>query len=250
MRPGWEGLEMRRALPAWLFVSLLLPFAGFATPQDEAVPPRPTAAAERAAALTELVAALDRHDYRQALTIDRQWADRFPADLPFRRFEPALFLALGDRAGWEKARTDLLGIWQGMRTRVRPPPNPSITVDMIPAGPDVVVAEQCYERGGRFGVLYRFLVVSPDKRVRSFFTVESTETDNKVARELGSSAPVYTLDHFLPGRHETVAMLQGRPDYVDLRRRVLAYMADPKPLSASGNGQGGLSNEACAVDPM
>ena len=92
-------------------------------------------------------------------------------DLDFRHLEPVSYLLAGDSAGWEHARGELLQSWAHMRGAVPPPPNPSFTIDLIPAGSDLIVADQCYERAGRFGVIYRFTVVSPDRQVHSFFTV-------------------------------------------------------------------------------
>jgi hypothetical protein len=204
---------------------------------------------ERGMASANLSAAIQRHDYRQAIAIENDWARRFPTDLEFRHLEPALYLLAGDRDGWENARGDLLQSWRRIRGAVPPPANPSFTIDIFKAGQDTIVTDQCYERAGRFGVIYRFTVISADQHVHSFFTVESPENDNQIARELGRPQQVFTLDHFRPGVHETVAMLPGLPPYVDIRQRVLTYIANPQPLSASGNGQGGLSTEGCSINP-
>jgi hypothetical protein len=203
---------------------------------------------ERTIATEKLTAAIQRRDYRDAIAIERDWASRFPADLDFRHLEPQLYLLAGDRDGWEKARRDLLETWRRIRGTASPPANPSFTIDIFKSGQDTIIADQCYERAGRFGVIYRFTVVSPDRHVGSFFTVESPDSDNKIARELGHTEPVFTLDHFRPGVHETVAMLPGLPPYADLRQRVLAYIDNPRPVSASTNGQAGLSTEGCSIN--
>jgi hypothetical protein len=207
-----------------------------------------TANAERTAATADITAAIQRHDNRQAVAIENGWARRHPMDLDFRHLEPLLYLMAGDSAGWEHARGDLLQSWKRIRDTAPPPADPSFTIDMFKVGQDVIVADQCYERGGRFGVIYRFTVVSPDRHVNSFFTVESPDSDNMIARELGRGEQVFTLDHFRPGVHETVAMLPGLPAYENLRQRVLAYAVNPHPISASSNGQAALSTEGCSIN--
>ncbi len=202
----------------------------------------------RAGIAARVSAAVQSHDYRQAVAIEDNYAKDHPTDWDFRHNEPVLYRLAGDSAGWEHARNDLLQTWARSRGSVPPPRDPSFTVDLIQSGQDLIVADQCYERAGRFGVIYRFTVFSPGNQVRSFFTVESPDADNRIARELGRAEPVFTLDHFRPGMHETVAMLPGLPDYANLRRRVLDYIADPQPVSASSNGQPGLSNERCGIN--
>jgi hypothetical protein len=204
---------------------------------------------ERDAASAAIMAAAQRHDYHQAIAIENDWAKRYPTDLDFRHREPELYLAAGDTEGWERTRRDLLQTWARIRGTAPPPTPAGFTIDLFKAGQDVVIADQCYERAGRFGVLYRFTVISPDHQVHSFFTVESPDHDNQIAREMGLPSPVFTLDHFRPGVHETVAMLPGLPVYADLRQRVLGYMANPRPVSASSGGQPGLSTEGCAINP-
>ena len=218
-------------------------------PQTASAPSAPFGAdPQRNAATNAIATAMAKHDYRQALTIENDWAAQHPADLDFRHVEPAIYLLSGDIPGWEHSRTDLLQTWRRIRATAVPAGAPSFTVDVFKAGQDVIIADQCYERAGRFGVIYRFTALSPDHRVRSFFTVESAVDDNRIARELGKSEQVFTLDHFRPGVHETVAMLPGLPAYQNLRQRVLDYVANPQPISASSNGQSGLSTEGCSVN--
>jgi hypothetical protein len=203
--------------------------------------------AERSAAIAALSAARQSRDWRHANAIMKDWAARHPTDLEFRRDEPLTYLLAEDLVGWEHARADLLREWSQIKGTVQAPKPPSFMIDLFKAGPDMVVATQCYESAGRFGVSYRFTVFNPDRQSRSFFTVESPISDNQIARELGRRSPVFTLDHFRPGIHETVATLSGPPEYQDLRRRVLNYVANPRPISASGNGVGMLSTEDCEV---
>ena len=232
---------------------MMLAFTGCATTppplQTESVPlassgPDP----QRVVATAAIASAMTKHDYHQALTIENDWAAQHPTDLDFRHLEPAIYLLSGDIPGWEHSRTDLLQSWRRIRATEVPAGTPSFTVDVFKAEQDVIVADQCYERAGRFGVIYRFTAISPDHRVRSFFTVESAVDDNRIARELGKTEQVFTLDHFRPGVHETVAMLPGLPAYPNLRQRVLDYVANPRPVSASGSGQSGLSTEGCEVN--
>lgn len=221
-----------------------------ANPQVQNLTP-PTsriASPERGAATASVMAAVQQGNFPRAIAIEQDWAARFPMDLEFRHLEPAIYLLAKDPNGWENARKDLLTTWRRIRGSVPPLADPSFTIDIMKVGQDTIIADQCYERAGRFGVIYRFTVVSPDNRVRSFFTVESPDADNRIARELGSRQQVFTLDHFRPGLHETVAMLPGLPAYADLRRRVLSYIANPQPISASSNGQGGLSTEGCSLN--
>ena len=235
--------------------SLLVLLAGCASSplptQSAAGPAYPSGAAskpERDAASAGIAAATQRHDYHHAIAIESDWAKRYPADLDFRHREPELYLAAGDTEGWDRARRDLLQTWARIRGTAPPPANAGFMIDSFKAGQDVVIADQCYERAGRFGVLYRFTVISPDQQVHSFFTVESPDHDNQIARQMGLPSPVYTLDHFRPGIHETVATLNGLPPYAALRQRVLDYIANPRPVSASSSGQPVLSTEGCAIN--
>ncbi len=202
---------------------------------------------EREAIITGIGAAARAHDFAQAIALGQGWAKRYPDNLDVRRLEPAMYLLSGDTTGWARSRSDLAQRWARLRGKAPPPAHPGFTVDIFNAGPDFVIADQCYETSGRFGVLYRFTVVSPGPQVNSFFTVESPPSDNQIARELGQPTPVFTLDHFTPRSHETVANLSGPPNYTDLRQRVLAYMANPRPISASS--QSGLSTENCGFNP-
>ena len=201
----------------------------------------------REAAVASVRQALARQDHAGALAAERGWAQAHPADLDARRLEPWLFALNKDSAGWERARGDLLRTWQGVRGRGVAPSPPRFMVDVFDAGGDRVIAEQCYERAGRFGVIYRFLVLAPGGALTSYFTVESPESDNQIARELGNPSPVFTLDHFTPGQHATVGFLPGLPAYAEIRRRVLTYLANPRPQSSSGTGSGGLANVDCVV---
>ena len=225
-----------------LLCALLAAWACGATPNPVAAAP---ASPERDAAIASVRAAIAQHDAAKAVAAEQGFAQRHPEDLDFRHLEPFLYVMVGDHAGWEHARGDLLNTWLRTRDGAPPPAPPSFTIDMFKVGADTVITDQCYERAGRFGVIYRFTVVGPDRRVNSFFTVESPDHDNQIAREMGQPSPVFTLDHFVPGVHETVAMLPGLPAYADLRQRVLSYIAKPQPLSASRNGSSVLSNEDC-----
>lgn len=221
------------------------------TPSNQNIPEQAPVAGTstepgRDTAMAGFSAAMQRRDYQQAMAIESDWAKRYPTDLDFRHLEPALYLLTGDVAGWDHSRTDLLNTWRRTRGAMPPPSKASFTIDVIKSDTDLIIADQCYEPAGRFGVLYRFTVISADRQVRSFFTVESPSEENEIARQLGRPSPVFTLDHFKPGMHETVAMLPGLPPYADLKQRMLNYIANPRPVSASGNGQGELSNEECA----
>jgi hypothetical protein len=224
------------------------PFAQPPSAQPPSAQPHFAGDPQRNAAHAAEMQAIQRRDYRGALAIVANWMAGHPADIDFRHLEPVLHMMAGDMAGWEQSRTALLQAWTRMRGTVPPPADPGFTVDFMKAGQDLVVADQCYERAGRFGVLYRFTVISPAHQITSFFTVESSDSDNQLARELGRP-PVFTLDHFRPGVHETVAMLPALPPYPELRKRVLAYLANPQPVSASRNNLAGLPNEGCAFNP-
>lgn len=208
-----------------------------------------TGQSTRASVEAALVGAMRKGDYHQALAIEAEWAAQHPADLDMRRVEPVLYRLAGDMGGWERARKNLLQAWAATRTSGARPGSASFIIDMVRVKQGMMFADQCYERAGRWGVLYRFTVVGADGKVESFFTVENADSDNQVARELGQKDPVFTLDHFRPGIHETVAMLPALPSYDELRQRALAFLADPRPVSASRNGDGGLPTENCAFNP-
>ena len=224
--------------------SLVTPTAHSQEAPRPVAPPNP----QRDAASAAINAAVQQHDYRRAIAVENSWVAQHPTDFDFRHMEPLFYRLAGDEAGWEHARSDLLQRWAASGDTLATPASPSFTVDLFKVGQDMIIADQCYERAGRFGVIYRFSVVGPDRQVNSFFTVESPEADNQSARERGQPSPVFTLDHFRPGIHETVAMLPGLPAYADLRQRVLAYMADPRPISSSSNGGNKLANEGCGTN--
>ena len=200
---------------------------------------------ERDAAVASVRSAIAQHDPAKAVAAEQGFAQHHPEDLDFRHLEPFLYVMVGDHAGWDRARGDLLNTWVRIRDGAPAPTPPSFMIDMFKIGDDTIITDQCYERAGRFGVIYRFAVVGPDHRVSSFFTVESSDHDNQVARALGQPSPVFTLDHFVPGVHETVAALPGLPAYADIRQRVISYIAKPQPLSASRSATPALSNEDC-----
>ena len=225
---------LQYALPLTLLLTM-----GGAHAQTPAEPP------EREAARARVTEAVQRKDYRAAIAAQAAWARLHPTDLQFRHIEPLLYRMAGDMAGWDRARSGLLTTWQRAQPTVETMDS-SFTIDMLAAGPSRIVADQCYEQAGRFGVSYRLAVVDGEGRITSYFTVESPPSDNQIQRELGSNVPVYTLDYFKPGQHQTVARLPGPPVYQDVLQRALAHLADPKPISASGTGPG-LASVGCEV---
>ena len=220
------------ALLALALLALALAHAAAAQPAD------------RTAARDRVADAMRRQDYPAALLAEAAWAKQHPTDLEFRHIEPLLHRLLGDTAAWDRSRADLLRVWQ--RTPTPETPARSFTIDLIPLASGYLVAEQCYEQAGRFGVSYRIDVHSPDNRLTGYFTVESPPAENQMRREMNLPSPSYTLDYFTPGRHETVSFLPGAPVYADMRTRALAHLADPKPISGSGTGSG-LANVGCEV---
>ncbi len=202
-------------------------------------------AADREAARNHVSAAVQRKDYPAAIAAAVAWARQHPTDLRFRKIEPLLYRLAGNEPGWEASRANLMGTWR-TRTGVPESMDSSFTIDRLTAGAVRIVAEQCYEQAGRFGVSYRLNVIGADNRIGSYFTVESPPSENQMRREMGLPSPSFTLDYFVPGRHETVALLPGAPVYADVRQRALDYLANPKPVSGSNTGTG-LANVGCEV---
>ncbi|MCR0981705.1 hypothetical protein [Roseomonas populi] len=201
----------------------------------------------RVAARNEVSAAMGRKDHRQAIRLIDDWMRGHPDDISFRYLEPLLYRLAGDGAGWERSRAEIQQSWQRLRDTVPPPTPPAFVIDAFPHGQDLVSVHQCYETAGRFGVMYEFLIVARDNRLTSYFTVEHSSIGNQIMRELGQQEPVYSVDYFRPGMHATVAMLNREPTYEEARQRVLAFLADPKPLSASTIGRPGLASVHCEV---
>jgi|GEM_PF-2976478 len=197
----------------------------------------------RAALKATVAEAVRRHDYRAALAMEQAWVKRNPDDLEVRDEEPMLYLATGDIAGWERSRGELTAVFARVRGRGTLPARPGFAIDVFKAGDKTVVAQQCYERAGRFGVMYRFDVTGQDHKTQSFFTVESPEADNQIAREMGRKSPVFFLDYNRPGVHESVEVMDRVPPYPALRTRVMDYIANPKPASSSTQAR--LANYGC-----
>ena len=217
-----------------------LPLLALALMGTAAAQPPP----DRDAAQARVTEAMRRQDYPAALAAETAWARQHPTDLRFRHLEPLLHRLAGDEPGWANARAELLRIGAGARTPETT--DRSVTIDMVPLGTGRMFAEQCYEEAGHFGVSYRLNVLGSDGRTASFFTVESPPAENQMRREMKLPAPSYTLDHFTPGRHATVAFLPGAPVYEDIRQRALAYLADPQPISGSNTGDG-LAGVGCEL---
>jgi hypothetical protein len=217
-----------------------------------AVPVQPSVSSERDVAAAAVKVAVVAHDFDKAINIDVSWKENHPDDVDFVYSLPLLYRLAGHPDMADAARNDLLARWAAIRDHASRPQHAGMLVDGFAVGQDRVVATQCFEKSGRFGVSWRFDVVGGEgtPALLGFFTVESPLSDNQMAKELGQPTPVYTLDHFLPGRHETVALLSSgsTPVYDDLRRRVSAYMGDPRPVTSFGSGSGPLSHEGCGFD--
>jgi hypothetical protein len=202
---------------------------------------------ERAAAMARVKDAFRQHDFKQAIAAEREWATRHPTDLEFREIEPLLYHLAGDEAGWEQARRDLVATWARIRDTAPPPPRAGFPIDIMKLNDQYqMLVQQCYERGGTFGVLYKFALVGKDNRTAAFFDVESADVDNEISR-LKGQGPVFTLDYNRPNYHETAAIMKALPDYQELRRRVLAYIANPNPISASNPK--GMATYGCEFAP-
>lgn len=246
------GMLMRSG---WAVVAGLAALSGCAAPpssgpEPTAVPARVAGASAdpaRAAARDRVTAAMGRKDFREGIRHIDEWMRGHPTDISFRYLEPLLYRLAGDGAGWERSRTEIQASWQRLRGAVPPPSPPAFAIDAFPHGPDLVTVHQCYESAGRFGVVYEFLIAGRDGRISSFFAIEHPSVTNQVMREMGQQRDVHTVDYFRPGMHATVAMLDHVPSYDEARQRVQAFLADPKPLSASTNGNPGLMVVRCEV---
>jgi hypothetical protein len=210
------------------------------TASDATIPTMP----DRQALKSAVQEAVRRRDFRAALAMEQAWAKQNPDDLEVREDEPFLYRALGDVAGWEHSRDDLTATLARIRRTGPLPAQPGFTIDFFKVAGNLVIVQQCYERAGPAGVLYRFDEMGQGQNLLSFFVVESPDRDNQIARERGKKYPVFFLDHNRPDIHETVEIMLEVPAYPALRKRVIDYIANPQPRSSSA--QKGLPNEGCA----
>ncbi|WP_338663797.1 hypothetical protein VQH23_01265 [Pararoseomonas sp. SCSIO 73927] len=246
MRFGWAVAVGLTALSGCAAPTSSKPEPTEAPPRAAGMPADPA----RTAARDRISAAIGRKDFREGIRLIDDWMQGHPTDISFRYLEPFLYRLAGDGAGWERSRADIQASWQRLRGRVPPPSPPAFVIDAFPLGQNLVTIHQCYESAGRFGVVYEFLIAGRDNRITSFFAVEHNAVTNQIQREMGQPGEIYTVDYFQPGRHATVAMFDRMPSYEEARQRVQAFLADPKPLSASTNGQPGLMAVRCEVAPV
>lgn len=203
---------------------------------------------DRSVAHDAIGAAYRAKDARRYIVYAETWLKRDPSEFPVRRLLPGAYMAIGNRAGAGQARTAVMAAWPQAKPLV-PKEQTSFEIDRFSVGTHQVVARQCYEGAGRFGVRFRFDVVD-DGHLTSFITLESSDLENQIAREMSRLKPgerIASVDVYLPGEHRTTAMLRAIPDYDHAKALVIDYLRDGKYGSASRNGQPGFMAVDCEV---
>jgi hypothetical protein len=234
-----------RNIRSWAFAGSLAVLAACAhqntgpSQPTSVISPAALGSADRQTALSLVYQAGAQNDFKRSTSLQLAWANKHPDDLDFLADLPMSYAALGDKEGWEQSRRMLTQSWARKKGTIPRPRNAGFHVELIQTPSNTLIATQCYERAGRFGVLYKFVIIGSP----AFFTVESSDADNKIAKEMGGTGRAVTLDFFAPNRHATVALWNNTPDYATIVHRVAEFLKNPVPMSASP--QVGMSTEGC-----
>lgn len=159
-----------------------------------------------------------------------------PADLQGMSKVVQAYQALGMTRERDAQREQILA-WRAALEQVERARITSYVRDQFDAGGLHFVVEEYFEPASPLRHVYRFHAVDAGQKLAYYFALESNESTEKMARQLGNIGPeerLFSLDRFESGGHATYTFLKGQPPYDVVRTMVLdAVEGRLRPVSSS-----------------
>lgn len=189
--------------------------------------------------------AIELQDYPDALRFSQQLLAITPNDFGIRAVMPVLFNMLHDQPNFERATADLTQVWKDSSDPTIKG-RKSFLLEGFKIDDYSVIARQCFEIGGRFGVKYLFLFGRPNEPV-SKITLEVNYLEGLIDAEIKKTHDVYpaiSMDAYSGGTHKTLMLTSPgpnnkEPDYNTMREKVVAYLKSPSAAISSQTMPGG-----------
>lgn len=167
---------------------------------------------------------------------------------------PFVYRLAGDEANATRATQRLKEAWptRPERTR-RPRAEAFLALDQFTVGEFTVVAFECFEHTGNFGLGHMFKIHKKpigaqikSEDVLLAIVVEHNMASAKARKELGmgDGTPIPSLDGFDGNSHFKIGNFRAEPTYAELREQVSAYL-NAKPQIAKPFGSGRWAGLSC-----
>lgn len=159
-----------------------------------------------------------------------------PADLQGMSKVVQAYQALGMTSERDAQREQILA-WRAALPAEERAKVGSYVRDQFDAGGLHFVVEEYFEPASPLRHVYRFHAVDAQQKLAYYFALESNESTERMARQLGNIGPeerLFSLDRFEARSHATYTFLKGQPPYDVVRTMVLdAVEGRLRPVTSS-----------------